>query len=198
MTFKTAPTKVARAVSQLLQAGILKTPPVWLRPMQRHPPGPSLVRAPSAFDTRGTLKVKRRKAVRPPAIVYPEDALRRRFYKDHPNELSRPRMLMERDGHNRRDWTRLCLDGEVPTGEHVVQYQLYLMSTGLSEQEAYVKATAEFYVVRAREDTERRIAEQEARHFGAVPIKSAIEVGLEKEETALERSREVLKLRNEM
>jgi small subunit ribosomal protein S23 len=144
MTFKNAPSNVAQTVSRLLQANILKKPPVWLQAVKKYPPGPSLIRV-SQFDTRGlqpfektnedenaedqnkrqrlgaalsTRRVtKRYKPVRPPVIVYPEDALRRRFYRDHPYELSRPRLLLERDGHNRRDWTRLCQEGESPTGE---------------------------------------------------------------------------------
>jgi hypothetical protein len=80
----------------------------------------------------------------------------------------------------------------------VVQYQLYLMSTGLLENEAYAKATSEFYAIRAREDTERRLAQLEAQHFGAKPIKSALAVGIEKEEEALAKSREILKIRHEM
>ncbi|KAI9591660.1 mitochondrial ribosomal protein S25-domain-containing protein [Syncephalis fuscata] len=201
--------------------------PVWLRAVQRHPPGPSLIRA-SQADTRGAQpfeeaaeesgrgdpalisrqrldsalsrqrKTKKYTPVRPPVIVYPEDALRRRFYKEHPYELSRPRLLLEWDGHNRRDWTHLCQEGESPTGEHVVQYQLYLMSTGLPEQQAYAEATSEFYAIRAREDTERRLAQLEAQHFGAVPIKSALAIGIEKEEAALANSREVLRVRQEM
>ncbi|KAI8052381.1 mitochondrial ribosomal protein S25 [Syncephalis plumigaleata] len=210
MTYKNAPSNVAQTVSRLLQARILKKQPVWLSAVKQYPPGRQLFEYRSLIRVRSKQRqrlgaalstrrvTKRYKPVRPPVIVYPEDALRRRFYQDHPYELSRPRLLLERDGHNRRDWTRLCQEGESPTGEHVVQYQLYLMSTGLPENEAYAQATSEFYAIRAREDTARRLAQLEAQHFGAKPIKTALAVGIEKEEEALAKSREILKIRNEM
>ncbi|KAJ1559253.1 hypothetical protein HK405_011387 [Cladochytrium tenue] len=36
-------------------------------------------------------------SVRPPPIVYPEDALRERFYSEHPFEMRRPRAVLESD-----------------------------------------------------------------------------------------------------
>ncbi len=44
----------------------------------------------------------------PQKIVYEEDELRRVFFKDHPWELARPRMMVELDGKDSRrvDWSR--------------------------------------------------------------------------------------------
>lgn len=55
----------------------------------------------------------------PQEIEYPEDKLRAQFYKDHPWELARPKILVENDGkdHLRHDWSKMLqrekrLDGE--------------------------------------------------------------------------------------
>ncbi|KAI5293802.1 mitochondrial ribosomal small subunit component, partial [Ascosphaera acerosa] len=60
-----------------------------------------------------------RDATRPQELVYEEDELRRRFYRDHPWELARPRVILENRGNDYRryDWSKLLqpnkrLDGE--------------------------------------------------------------------------------------
>ncbi|KAF9191408.1 mitochondrial ribosomal small subunit component [Haplosporangium sp. Z 767] len=129
------------------------------------------------------------KSVRPKAIIYPEDKLRRQFYEDHPWELRRPRCLVETSGDGtRRNWKTLLQKGQSIaelTGEDVVQYQLYLMSTGKSEREAYHIATEEFYLYRAQEETEARVAKEQAMAFGLKPRRSFVLNGLRREEEAL-------------
>ncbi|KAF9081843.1 mitochondrial ribosomal small subunit component [Mortierella sp. GBA35] len=129
------------------------------------------------------------KTERPQKIVYPEDKLRRRFYEDHPWELRRPRCLIETTGDGtRRSWTSLLQPGRSIadlTGEDVIQYQLYLMSTGKSEREAYHIATEEFYLHRAQEETEARVAKAQAMAFGLKPRRSFVMNGLKREEEAL-------------
>ncbi|ORX96246.1 hypothetical protein K493DRAFT_129490, partial [Basidiobolus meristosporus CBS 931.73] len=197
---------VHKTVSRLLKGKLIREEPAWLSAVRKIPPGPSIVRSVSKFDTTGTLpfekekkaankpakKVKkwmRYKTVKPPKIEYPEDKLRRQFYKDHPQELLRPRMLMEIDGQNRSDWSKLVQeDGKKPqevNGESVIQYQLYLMSQGYTTREAYVLATSEFYKVKSREDAELMIAKQQAQHFGADMAKSSTQWAIEKEDEAL-------------
>ncbi|KAG1064316.1 hypothetical protein G6F42_027029 [Rhizopus arrhizus] len=100
---------------------------------------------------------------RPRAIVYPEDKLRRQFFKDHPFELSRPKVLVENDlGINRTDFSKLMLDGMHPSqidGEAVIKYQLYLMThEKMPERKAYAKATSEFYEIRAQQEEDERAA----------------------------------------
>ncbi|KAJ2760710.1 mitochondrial ribosomal small subunit component [Coemansia nantahalensis] len=105
---------------------------------------------------------------RPPKIEFPEDELRREFYKNHPFELFRPRIVMELTGKNNQDWSRLADGTGQVTGESVVRHQHYLMEArGLSKQEAYAQATREFYKIRGREELESRIAQQEAHAYGA-------------------------------
>lgn len=129
------------------------------------------------------------KTERPQKIVYPEDKLRRRFYEDHPWELRRPRCLIETSGDGtRRNWTSLLQPGRSiadMTGEDVIQYQMYLMSTGKTEREAYHTATEEFYLHRAQEETEARVAKAQAMAFGLKPRRSFVLNGLKREEEAL-------------
>ncbi|KAF9583989.1 mitochondrial ribosomal small subunit component [Lunasporangiospora selenospora] len=129
------------------------------------------------------------KSERPKLIVYPEDRLRRRFYEDHPWELRRPRCLVESTGDGtRHDWSSLLQKGRSIadlTGEDVIRYQLYLISTGKSEREAYSTATSEFYLYRAQEETEARAAKAQAMAFGLQPRRSFVMNGLKREEEAL-------------
>ena len=55
--------------------------------------------------TRGS-RTKRSKLFQPMEMRYEEDELRQRFYKDHPWELARPRIVLENDGRDaeRLDW----------------------------------------------------------------------------------------------
>ncbi|KAF9967860.1 mitochondrial ribosomal small subunit component [Mortierella alpina] len=132
------------------------------------------------------------KSERPKTIVYPEDRLRRRFYEDHPWELRRPRCLVETSGDGtRRNWETLLQKGRSIadlTGEDVIQHQLYLMSTGKSEREAYHIATQEFYLHRAQEETEARVAKAQAMAFGLKPRRSAVMNGLKREEEAIRQA----------
>ncbi|KAJ2704388.1 mitochondrial ribosomal small subunit component [Coemansia sp. IMI 203386] len=110
----------------------------------------------------------RTRSTRPPKIEFPEDKLRREFYKNHPFELSRPRIVMEPTGRTNEDWSRLTKGAGQVTGEDVVRHQHYLMqSKGMGEQEAYAQVTNELYKIRAREEMEAKIAQQEARAYGA-------------------------------
>ncbi|KAJ1915337.1 mitochondrial ribosomal small subunit component [Tieghemiomyces parasiticus] len=134
---------------------------------------------------------------KPPQIVFPEDQLRRRFYQDHPHELLRPRSVQETtNGVNRTDWSQLHDPIHYPgpvTGEHVIQHQLYLMRTHrLTEQAAYARAVGQFYRIRAREDLERKVAEEQAYHFGAKPLVSDAEINLRLEAKQLIKSDKVL------
>ncbi|KAJ1734970.1 mitochondrial ribosomal small subunit component [Coemansia biformis] len=105
---------------------------------------------------------------RPPRIVFPEDELRREFYKNHPFEMYRPRIVMELTGRGNQNWSQLTNGPEQVTGENVVRYQHYLMEVkGMSKQEAYAQATQELYRIRAREEVEAKVAQQEARFHGA-------------------------------
>ncbi|KAF1806578.1 mitochondrial ribosomal protein S25 [Mucor lusitanicus] len=184
MAFRAPPTGLAKHVSNMLKGNLMKKPPVWLSVVQAIPPGPSVIRSqnPEAnlsgqteleqsllskpqqkHRLRHSEKHLRTPPPRPRAIVYPEDKLRRQFFKDHPFELSRPKVLVENDlGINRTDFSKLMLDGMHPSqidGEAVIKYQLYLMThEKMPERKAYAKATSEFYEIRAQQEEDERAA----------------------------------------
>ncbi|ORZ33896.1 mitochondrial ribosomal protein S25-domain-containing protein, partial [Catenaria anguillulae PL171] len=100
--------------------------------------------------------------LRPQQIVYPEDRLRQRFYRDHPFELVRAQTLVEESNRIEADYsTPLDKRPKPLTGEDVIKFQLHLVSTGLTIDEAYEKAVRDFRTVRMEEEAEvRRIAEK--------------------------------------
>ncbi|OMH84957.1 37S ribosomal protein S25, mitochondrial [Zancudomyces culisetae] len=168
--------------------------------MELYPPGPSIYKDPSAFDVRGKYafestqsnkqsqvqdnqpkalytrgshkKLNRRPKVRPPKIVYPEDRLRERFYKDHPFELNQPISLVERNIATKQKYESISDYSPFGiSGESVIRRQLFLMhgadgSEGLTEDQAYTIACSEFYQARAEKELETRIAGQEAKQHG--------------------------------
>ncbi|KAI8143700.1 mitochondrial ribosomal protein S25-domain-containing protein [Fennellomyces sp. T-0311] len=144
MAYRVPPTKLEQHASNLLKGNLLKKAPVWLQAVRAIPPGPSIIRSRNpnvnvsaqtsvekelfstptvnkAVSTRHKQKHLRTRPPRPAPIVYPEDRLRRQFYKDHPFELARPQTLVENKlGLNRTDYSQLLLPGMLPeevTGE---------------------------------------------------------------------------------
>lgn len=71
----------------------------------------------------------------------------------------------------------------------VVRRQLWLQNNEptISKTEAYDKARKEFYKIRLLEDTERRVAREEALYTGAQFGPSATEIGMELEDAEFER-----------
>lgn len=55
----------------------------------------------------------------PRQMMYEEDQLRMQFFKDHPWELARPRILVEDDGRDgeRWDWSLVYQEGRPCNGE---------------------------------------------------------------------------------
>lgn len=74
------------------------------------------------FKTRPNRRVKSKKPSRifqPVEIRYEEDQLRKEFFRDHPWELARPRVVLENDGkdYSRVDWSQLEQTGKHLDGE---------------------------------------------------------------------------------
>lgn len=89
--------------------GNTEKPPVWLKVIERYPPSEILTRPkPTPHQNPDPRQRKPRNIFRPQAITFPEDDLRRTFFKDHPWELARPRIAVEYDGKDARyvDWSR--------------------------------------------------------------------------------------------
>ncbi|KAJ1952164.1 mitochondrial ribosomal small subunit component, partial [Dipsacomyces acuminosporus] len=141
----------------------------------------------------------RTRSPKPPKITFPEDGMRREFYKKHPFEALRPRIVMEPNGETVKDWSKITQGSGQVSGEQVVRYQYYLMQAeGLSVEEAYAKATSEFYKLRAREEIEAKIASQEAKSYGACALDkpySAYQLAME--ESEIRRSSQIIKRRQE-
>ncbi|KAG6040754.1 hypothetical protein E4U41_007194 [Claviceps citrina] len=189
------PARVFQAVSQELNhqmlAGHAVVQPPWYQVMNAVPPAESLVRIIPPRHRMPNPKAKKpKKLYRPQSISYPEDALRTNFYKDHPWELARPRVILELDGKDYQycDWSKGLRQPGVPlTGECVVQRQLYLMKAEkMSRDKAYDTARREFYRLRQEEEIEKRVAVEEAKYVGGYFGKTRLDVGMQLEDQEFE------------
>lgn len=118
------PSRVLQTVQRSLRIPITvdrEVPPVWLPVLARYPPSAMLTRPQPTVHQDPDPRVRRpRRLFHPQPITFPEDSLRRAFFKDHPWELARPRIAVETDGKDARylDWSRgLRQPGQVVSGE---------------------------------------------------------------------------------
>jgi len=191
------PARVLQTAQAILDNPVLKNSPapVWLDAVMKVAPAELRTRPylpqHQPLDPRAK---KPRNLYRPTQLTFPEDELRRTFYRDHPWELARPMMVLERDGMDarRRNWAKgVRQPGMKLSGECVVQRQLWLMeNTKMSKEKAYDKARREFYKLRHQEEIEARIAVEEARMVGAYFGKSLLQVGVEIEDQQYENWKE--------
>ena len=95
--------------------------PPWLAVLESIPPAEILTRPiPVRHQLPDPKMTKPRNIFKPQEITYEEDDLRRRFFRDHPWELARPRVIVEFDGKDARhyDWSRGLRQPGIPlTGE---------------------------------------------------------------------------------
>ncbi|KAM3074738.1 mitochondrial ribosomal small subunit component [Clarireedia jacksonii] len=187
------PSRVYQTATLLMESRSITQRPPWYDIIGAIPPSEILTRTQPVQHRVSNVKSKKKKASKmfqPQSIVYEEDRLRQEFYRDHPWELARPRIVLESDGRDgqRCDWSRLQQPGRQLTGESVVQRQLWLMHNepGMSSSKAYDIARKEFYALRRAEEIERRVAKEEALSTGAYFGKGALEVGMELEDKAYE------------
>ncbi|KAL2867924.1 mitochondrial 37S ribosomal protein mS23 [Aspergillus lucknowensis] len=126
----------------------------------------------------------------PVEIKFEEDQLRKEFFRDHPWELARPRIVLENSGKDfeRYNWSRLQQPGKRLDGESVVQRQLWLLNNvpDMTKSAAYDIARREFYRLRLQEDIERRVAAEEAEATGATFGPTSLEWGMELENQQFE------------
>ncbi|KAK3371782.1 putative 37S ribosomal protein [Lasiosphaeria ovina] len=195
--------RVYETVRDFLETDVVKRaagqrarkPPAWFSAVQMIPPTELLTRPhPIQHSPPDTNARRPHNVYRPTKIVYPEDQMRYQFYKDHPWELARPKLLLEHDGKDgrHRDWSKgLRQPGMALSGESVVQRQLWLLENtpGMSVAEAYDAARHEFYKLRQQEDIARRIAVEEARYVGAYFGKGPIQVSMINEDKAYDEWR---------
>ncbi|KAG6094013.1 hypothetical protein E4U30_003744 [Claviceps sp. LM220 group G6] len=189
------PARVFKTVTQELThevlAGHVAAPPPWYQVMSDIPPAESIIRTVNPYHQTKRKATKPMDIYRPQNIKYPEDSLRATFYKDHPWELARPRVVIESDGKDARycDWSKgLRQPGVALTGECVVQRQLYLMQTErMGRAKAYDKVRREFYRLRQAEEVENRVAIEEAKYVGAYFGKTRLDVGMQLEDQEFEK-----------
>ncbi|KAI0484446.1 mitochondrial ribosomal protein [Xylariaceae sp. FL0804] len=194
---KVKPGRVFQTATDLLNhrvlPGIKVNEPPWYKIIEITPPGQIAVRPlPPQHRTPNPRVRKPSRMFQPQQLVYEEDALRRTFYKDHPWELARPRMIIEMDGKDaqRFDWSKGLRQPAMPLcGESVVQRQLWMMHNvpGITTEQAYDKVRREFYRLRQEEEVERRIAKEEAQMVGAYFGKGALQFGMELEDKTYEQ-----------
>ncbi|KAL1898914.1 mitochondrial ribosomal small subunit component [Sporothrix stenoceras] len=178
-------------LQNLVVPRLKKTEPVWLKVVEAIPPAEAAIRAvPPRLEAPLPGMRKPRRTYMPHKILYEEDELRQTFFKDHPWELARPRVLIETDGKDalRFDWSKGLVQPGFPlSGESVVQRQMWLMHAGgMTKEQAYDSARREFYALRHKEDVERRVAQEEARMVGAYFGVTAIQANMREEDKAYE------------
>ncbi|KAG8527987.1 uncharacterized protein KY384_006903 [Bacidia gigantensis] len=187
------PLRVHQTATQQFQAQKTRHLPPWHGVIGAVPPTQILVRGqpvPHQRRKKGQTK-KSSKLFQPQKITYEEDEYRADFFTDHPWELARPRMILENDGKDsqKTDWRQIRRP-EIPlSGESVVQRQMWLQhdKPEMSKSETYDQARKEFYELRLLEDTERRVAREEALMMGAQFGLSPMEVGMKLEDDEYER-----------
>ena len=118
-TFK--PSQVHRTTTALLDAKQISKPP-WYDVIGSLPPTQALIRKQPVPHQPRRLRKSNKKATKlfqPQKITYEEDLLRNEFFKDHPWELARPRMVIENDGRDMHsmDWSQIEQERSSLSGE---------------------------------------------------------------------------------
>lgn len=116
------PLRVYQTATRIVQTHKGSAPPPWYDVVGAIPPSQPLVRPilktyPIHFSKKGRRKPS--KLFKPQKIVYFEDVLREEFYRDHPWELARPKVVLEDDGRDaaRWDWSKIEQPGKKLDGE---------------------------------------------------------------------------------
>ena len=116
------PLRVHQTATQLLNTERISRTPPWYDVVGSITPAQSLVRTQPLPHKLGKGRPKTRKAsklFKPHMIRYEEDVLRKEFFKDHPWELARPRLVIENDGKDsqKTDWSRIEQSEKALSGE---------------------------------------------------------------------------------
>lgn len=122
--------RVRQAVINQQANGKIRKLPEWVDILRDIPPSQVVVRPQAQkhwepYEQRSLKAPKSKKPSRmfqPQEIVFEEDQLRKEFFRDHPWELARPRILVESTGNDsaRYDWSRIQQPGKRLDGERYV------------------------------------------------------------------------------
>ncbi|KAI1106816.1 mitochondrial ribosomal protein [Jackrogersella minutella] len=194
---QTRPGRVYQTVTALLNHRIFPDvkvqQPIWYKVIESIPPSEILTRPlPPQHKTPNPRVRRPSRLFQPQKLVYEEDGLRKTFYRDHPWELARPRMIIEMDGKDSRrfNWSKGLRQPGMPLcGESVVQRQMWMMHSdpSITTEQAYDIVRREFYALRHEEDVQRRIAQEEAQYVGAYFGRSFLNVGMQLEDQQYEQ-----------
>jgi len=114
-----SPLTVVKSAQKYIKIGLMKYEPAWLRPVLNTPPMSDLGTRP-AVNHHGRPSTKPHDPRRIQSILGGwEVHFRRKFYKQHPWELARPRIVVEDDGadYSRQDWSKMAQIGTPLSGE---------------------------------------------------------------------------------
>ena len=119
------PTRVHQHTAQRLNVDRHASSPPWYPIVCSITPAQALVRMqPLPHQQRKTppKTKKASKLFQPQKITYEEDTLRKEFFRDHPWELARPRIIIENDGKDSRrtDWSHIQQRETGLSGERLV------------------------------------------------------------------------------
>lgn len=122
---------VQKNLANQINDRVVQVAPPWLKVVESIPPSEVLTRTiPVAHHAPSPRMHKPRRTYRPQRIVYEEDELRQTFFRDHPWELARPRVVLEMDGKDaqRYDWSKGLVQVGLPLcGEWSVFYVVSLV-----------------------------------------------------------------------
>lgn len=135
--------QLMRKASGLMRLGRPK--PLWFDTIQSNPP--------LSFKNHPAKSASSR--IKPPKLVYPEDRLRTRFYREHPFEMDSPLSLGKEQSPS------FDLEAAVISPEWAIHRQLQLIEGGMKERAAYQKACEEFEQRKAEIEVAERLARQE-------------------------------------
>lgn len=107
------PSRVYQTVTHSLNHRIFPSvkvqEPIWYKILESIPPSETVTRPfPPQHKSPNPKTRKPSRLFQPQKLVYEEDGLRSQFYRDHPWELARPRIIVEMDGRDaeRYDWSK--------------------------------------------------------------------------------------------
>src|ERR1700730_9655382 len=118
-----SPLTVARTTKLFMDKGLIKNEPVWYQPVLDTPPMTDFSRKPAR--TNEPRPWNRPVDIREMQQMNkgPNNIIRTRFYKEHPWELARPRIVVEEDGADyvRQDWSKMQQYGKPLDGERYIK-----------------------------------------------------------------------------
>jgi len=170
---------VHKALSRFMRGADTKTaPPIWYPCMVAYPPSPVPPlklqhEKRQAYDLPKRVTPRQLLDKRPVKIEYPEDEIRKQFYRDHPFEAFRARSLVEMrevqdGGITGMEWIRLRQRGRNPTPEDCIQFTVNLHAVhNLALSEAYRTAVYQYRALRAEHTIMTAYAVDEAEAYGA-------------------------------